>query len=130
MRRTGRRHRDGFPLRDHILAIYVPIPETTIASREKLGAGLLEAFYPTIENVNNGLVHRNSLYLLRRDSASARRHQRQTMCPRLFLGCFAERRRNTAPAKPFLKWVTIIWTGRLSRFASRNLHQRIIKIRQ
>src|SRR5580704_7494321 len=61
MRRTGRRHRDGFFLRSHILAIYFQIPETTIASREKLGAGLLEAFYPTIENVNNGLVHRNSL---------------------------------------------------------------------
>jgi hypothetical protein len=27
---------------------------------KKLGAGLLEAFYPTIENVNNGLVQRNS----------------------------------------------------------------------
>jgi hypothetical protein len=60
MRRTDRRHRDSFFHRGHILAMYLQIPETTIASRKKLGAGLLEAFYPTMENVNNGLVQRNS----------------------------------------------------------------------
>jgi len=60
MRRTDRRHRDSFFLRGYILAIYLQIPKITIASRKKLSAGLLEAFYPTMENVNNALVQRNS----------------------------------------------------------------------
>lgn len=45
-----------------------------------------------MENVNNGLVQRNSLCLLRRGSASARRDERQAMYTRLFFGCFAEGR--------------------------------------
>jgi hypothetical protein len=60
MHRTDRRHHgNSFP-RDHILAIYFQVPETTIASLKNLIAGLLEAFYPTMENVNNALVQRNS----------------------------------------------------------------------
>ena len=52
------------------------------------------------------------------------------MSPRLFFRCFAEWRRDAAPLKPFPELVAIIGTRRLSRFAGRNLHQRIIEICQ
>jgi hypothetical protein len=51
--------RSTFSFRQHILAIYFQVPETTIASRENR-CGVAAAFYPTMENVNNGLVQQNS----------------------------------------------------------------------
>lgn len=60
MRRTDLRHRDSFFHHGHILAITCESLKPPLRVAKKLGAGLLEAFYPTIENVNNGLVQRNS----------------------------------------------------------------------